>query len=332
MHEFRTGLLSQMRALVECDVASYNEIDRHSQEAFVVADPQAATELSEVKGELERFGELVLENPMAAYSLRTGDPRALRMSDFIGERALHGLELYHCLYRHLDVEHQIAFAVPSQGQLIGIALSRGVRDFDAHELALLDAARAMVLPVHRNLHARASAEAVLAAVELEDEGPHAILLVHPSGALEPAHARAERLLRGLDCKESPLQALHAWARAQRRSRVGGSQPLELIAGGARLSARYVFGAAGGLDAVSIRALAEPTPELLRALGLTRRQAQVLELVWKGASNAAIARALQISEHTVRHHLEHIYTQLGVDTRAAAAHRASMAALERSTLW
>lgn len=332
MHEFRSGLLTQMRALVECDTASYNEIDRDSPEAFVVADPPEVMELSEVRNELERFGELVLENPMAAHSLRTGDPRALRMSDFIGARALHALELYHCVYRHLDVEYQVAFTVPSQGQLIGIALSRGGRDFDEDELALLDAARAIVLPVHRNLHARASAEAVLGAVEVEEKGPHAILLVHPSGALEPAHARAERLLHGLDCDESMLQPLHEWARAQRRSRVSGSQPLELIAGDVRLCARYVYGAPGGLDAVSIHAQAEPTPELLRALGLTRRQAQVLQLVWQGASNAAIARALQISEHTVRHHLEHIYTRLGVDTRAAAAHRVSTVALQHSRLW
>jgi DNA-binding CsgD family transcriptional regulator len=35
------------------------------------------------------------------------------------------------------------------------------------------------------------------------------------------------------------------------------------------------------------------------------------------SRRDVARALVVSEHTVRHHLEHIYTKIGVGTRVAA---------------
>ena len=65
----------------------------------------------------------------------------------------------------------------------------------------------------------------------------------------------------------------------------------------------------------------PSPEALRSLGLTRREAEVLQLVAMGKENAAIGPELGIAEGTVRKHLERIYPKLGVSSRAAAAARA-----------
>lgn len=54
-----------------------------------------------------------------------------------------------------------------------------------------------------------------------------------------------------------------------------------------------------------------------ALSLTPREAQVLQLVASGCSNSAIARALFISEATVKSHLVQVFAKLGVDNRTAA---------------
>ncbi|MGW7685751.1 response regulator [Kribbella sp. NPDC054772] len=51
--------------------------------------------------------------------------------------------------------------------------------------------------------------------------------------------------------------------------------------------------------------------------LAARERQVLELVAKGTSNRDIARELFISEATVKTHLSHVFTKLGVTDRAAA---------------
>ena len=51
--------------------------------------------------------------------------------------------------------------------------------------------------------------------------------------------------------------------------------------------------------------------------LTLRQKRVLELLSKGQSNKAIARALDISEITVKAHVSAILRKLGVDNRAQA---------------
>lgn len=55
-----------------------------------------------------------------------------------------------------------------------------------------------------------------------------------------------------------------------------------------------------------------------ALGLTRREVDVLRLVAEGASNRSIAKKLFISEKTVKNHLTNIFQKLGVTDRTQAA--------------
>ena len=46
--------------------------------------------------------------------------------------------------------------------------------------------------------------------------------------------------------------------------------------------------------------------------------EVLRLVAGGLSNRQIAAILVISPRTAEHHVQHVYTKIGVSTRAAAA--------------
>jgi DNA-binding CsgD family transcriptional regulator len=52
-------------------------------------------------------------------------------------------------------------------------------------------------------------------------------------------------------------------------------------------------------------------------GLSRREIEVLRLLADGQSNAEIATQLFISSRTAEHHIQNIYTKLGVSGRAAA---------------
>lgn len=66
----------------------------------------------------------------------------------------------------------------------------------------------------------------------------------------------------------------------------------------------------------VSAVRAPRPE--PAAGqLSGREREVLVLVAKGTANRDIARALFISEATVKTHLTHLYAKLGVSDRAAA---------------
>lgn len=53
------------------------------------------------------------------------------------------------------------------------------------------------------------------------------------------------------------------------------------------------------------------------VALSHREIEVLEHVSSGRSNAEIAAALFVSETTVKSHLAHIFTKLGVSSRTAA---------------
>jgi DNA-binding NarL/FixJ family response regulator len=56
----------------------------------------------------------------------------------------------------------------------------------------------------------------------------------------------------------------------------------------------------------------------RQYGLTHRESQAFELLAQGRSNAEIAKALGITEQTVKGHLWRLYRKLGVSNRTAAA--------------
>ncbi|HET6625337.1 MAG TPA: response regulator transcription factor [Nocardioidaceae bacterium] len=62
--------------------------------------------------------------------------------------------------------------------------------------------------------------------------------------------------------------------------------------------------------------------------LTARELDVLRLVADGLSNADISKRLFLSQATVKSHLVHIYTKLGVDSRTSAVASATDSGLIR----
>ena len=104
---------------------------------------------------------------------------------------------------------------------------------------------------------------------------------------------------------APLREAHAAA-----ARIGASpllRELELLAQRARLD----FAPQRGTSTEAHRSPAE-------TLGLTRREAEVLDLVARGYTNREIASALVISVKTVSVHVSHILRKLGTPDRREAA--------------
>ncbi|WP_111721524.1 response regulator transcription factor [Homoserinimonas sp. OAct 916] len=63
--------------------------------------------------------------------------------------------------------------------------------------------------------------------------------------------------------------------------------------------------------------------------LSKREREVLALVAQGSSNREIGRELFLSEATVKSHLVHIFTKMGVSSRTSAVARARELGLIRS---
>ena len=100
------------------------------------------------------------------------------------------------------------------------------------------------------------------------------------------------------------------------SRLGATKAGELLAVGAGLDldAAAVY-ARRQIDA----ARRDPRPRTrgARPGGLSRREIDVLRLVAAGRTSGEIAAELFISTRTAEHHIQNIYTKIGVSNRAAA---------------
>jgi two-component system, NarL family, nitrate/nitrite response regulator NarL len=119
----------------------------------------------------------------------------------------------------------------------------------------------------------------------------------PGEAEAPVVALTDRPLRG----EQPAGVL--------RRQVGPSQldaALHAAAAGLQVRAQREAARDG------FRPALEEMPPLL-----TPREAEVLTLVGQGMSNKAVARALGISVHTVKFHLEALFAKLDAASRAEA---------------
>jgi class 3 adenylate cyclase/DNA-binding NarL/FixJ family response regulator len=85
--------------------------------------------------------------------------------------------------------------------------------------------------------------------------------------------------------------------------------------------RYAARAKTVLSRLGVRV--QPARALNRRSGpLSRREIEVAALVAEGLTNAEIAERLTVSVRTVTSHLDHIYTRLGIGSRAALARHVS----------
>lgn len=62
---------------------------------------------------------------------------------------------------------------------------------------------------------------------------------------------------------------------------------------------------------------------------TAREIEVLQLLVRGHSNRELSKVLLVSESTVKTHLHHIFTKLGVDSRGAAIAQATRTGIVRA---
>lgn len=167
-------------------------------------------------------------------------------------------------------------------------------------------------------------EAALAVVAAE--APDVVLMDLSLGPGSPGGAEVTARLRALDrapevlvlttydTESDVLRALDAGARGYL---LKDAPPADLFAG-IRATARGETVLAPSVAARLVRRTASSGPTV------TEREVEVLELLSRGLGNREMARELFVSEATVKSHLSHIYTKLGVETRAGAV----AAAIER----
>ncbi|MGY1737221.1 LuxR C-terminal-related transcriptional regulator [Geodermatophilus sp. SYSU D00684] len=220
----------------------------------------------------------------------------------------------------------------------GLALLRlGQGRTDLAEAAVRRLEAEVTEPVARARVLGAFAEIVLAAGDGAAAGAAADELAARARAqgsrylaAAAAHAQAAVLLAAGEARAALVLSRQAWRHwSELRTPYEGARTRVLLAGACRAlgdaesadlelrAARATFldlGARPDADRVA----PAPAPAGDRSAGpLSAREVEVLVRVACGATNRAIARQLRISERTVASHVSHIFTKIGVGSRAAA---------------
>ncbi len=220
---------------------------------------------------------------------------------------------------------------PQPGLALMRLAQRRIDTADASIRRVLDEA---VDPISRARVLGAYAEIVLAAGDVaaardaaEELTAVAAELGSPFLKARAAHATGAVLLaegRARDALQACRQALQQWTELEARheaaltrvliadacAAVGDTEGAEL----ARSAARSTFERLGAApDLARLDGGDEPG----RPDGLTSRELEVLRVLAEGKTNRVIAEKLFISEKTVASHVSHIFTKLGVSSRAAA---------------
>jgi ATP/maltotriose-dependent transcriptional regulator MalT len=165
---------------------------------------------------------------------------------------------------------------------------------------------------------RSSSSEMLRAVARQAQGAVLLAEGEPAAALaELRAASAAWRTLGMPYDEARTAVLIGLACAALGDRLAADLEFD--------NARHTFTDLGAVpDAQRLAALTggpDATPEVGsgrgRGAGLSPRELEVLALLAEGRSNRDIASALVISQHTASRHVEHIFSKLGVTSRAAA---------------
>ena len=147
-----------------------------------------------------------------------------------------------------------------------------------------------------------------------------------AAALTPVFDAAEREGCPGGALTGSKAGLEALAAAAWNGRISPSRLAELRRWAARLAPAAASSASASAHAVQ-QAQTAASPPALRAVGspvlmsaeaLSPRELEVLRLIAAGDSNKLIARAFDLSPHTVKRHVANILDKLGVQSRGQAA--------------
>jgi DNA-binding CsgD family transcriptional regulator len=303
---FTGELLSELGTVIEADWVTYTEVD-HVRRRILDYVPRPGDEDDEGTEIEPEEWELMKEHPVCRRWRVDGRFRALRLSDVITRRELHGNRFYDMALRPWGVEHELKARLPSppwHAKTFMLARRPG-RDFTARDRQVLD----LLVPHFTRLWHSAKTRRLLAAAldELErtpEAETRGIILLGSGAHIEFASAAARRLLQtffpGMTSGRLP-SAVVGWLDS------GTSEPLHRRIDGQRLAVERSD------DKLLLR-------EERVELELTSREREVLAWVARGKTNAEIAQLLWLAPSTVRKHLENVYAKLGVNTRTAAVAR------------
>ena len=319
MEDFPRHVLSELKKVIGCTLAGYNEVNLSRNRIVVVFDPPQP-EIDEAAR--QQFGALMHQHPVITYFDQTGDGQALKISDFLSVREYHRRPIYREFFRQLEAEDQISFGVQvGPGFMIGIAFNRGERSFTEKDRLRLNLLRPHIIQAY--LHAAEISGYQERQIDLQmvlrESGVGIIALGSRGEVLHFTPGAFECLARYLPSPTTTPPSLPRrlvnWARS-----ADATDKRDLLVIGHDLSRLIVRRARSGDRHLLL--LSEESCDAgrrrLDQFALTPRETEVLRWLGEGKSNSEIATILNLTVGTVKLHVERVLAKLNVENRTAAA--------------
>jgi DNA-binding CsgD family transcriptional regulator len=323
LRSFRSHVISAVPKLVRSEITTYNEVNCAKRQNATVSDPRDALDFPDSH---RIFNQHIAEHPLIGHYARSGDPRVVKMSDFLTRGKFHSVGLYTDFYRRVGVEYQMALMLPAAPPLvIGIALNRGRPDFTEHERLLLNLIRPHLVQAYENATAVTTmAEKSAAGMNAVDHLGRAAIVVTRHGRVRLISTVADQLFAryfGSRRTGGLPECIKSWMEHQYSLLASMKPPVPLIVN--REKERLIVRMLSDCDQVLLHLTEQVTaicPQALQAQGLTTRESEVLAWVARGKTNSEVATILSVRLRTVKKHMERIFQKLGVESRTAAAVR------------
>jgi PAS domain-containing protein len=277
--ELSRFLVGALPAVVDADVTVFIEADFRHAKLEWTENPTNASAVRAGRDVRDVAWRYRGEHPTVRWYRRTGDGRAVKLSDFVTEQVFARTALYNEFYRPLGLRHAMSFRLPRPRHLlVGFSLNRARHDFREEDRMRLNVLRPHLIKAYENAQAwdrvLADCQSLEEAVEASRVG---LVLLGEGGRVEHANALGVKAIdRYFDQRRTRAPDrlpgdLEEWVRGQARIRedlsAAGSEPLVVARDGRRLVVRLVSGASRSVLVLrEVAVLIEA--RLVRALGLS----------------------------------------------------------------
>lgn len=276
---FPQEMLRLLSSVISCDNHGFNEFNRHGITRAIhspVLPKQAFDYLRELG---IRFYK---DHPGLNYITQTRTPEPVRLTDHISLARWRRSALYNECFHVMGCNYQVGFLSQGANSRVGIAINRTSRDFSSEEKEMLALLRPHIVRAHAMVEAFGRLTGAMAALE------SAVVITDSSGRVEYATERAQfyldRYFQGSTGKRLPAKLLASVKRA--------TDPEETMTYSNSTDSGYLEVCltpvpGRGLTLV-LRERRPAKSGMLRSLGLTTSEAEVLFWMSQAKTNSEIA--------------------------------------------
>ncbi len=324
--ELTTHVLNSLPTLIPTDICSYNDMSSRRRYAAYRGWPDNHPTIPQAAEILGRYAH---QHPILTHMEQTKDPTSHKITDFMAQRQFRTTALYNEFYRPLQLPYNMAATIAlTKDSTIAIGFNRIKRDFTEDNMAVLDVLRPHLVQAYGNAERVTGLQEQLSTFHRAiEELDHAVVAFTSRGRIQWATPRAYQLLteywldrrRRSEWLPAPLRGWVAdcLSNLDRSGHISAPlAPLVLIRPDRTLTIRLVLDGSKRLLLLDEHRT-RLSPAMLKPLGLSPRETEILIWVVQGKTNPEIGTILGISPRTVHKHVGRIYTRLGVENRHAA---------------